>query len=189
MISPLLPQGLFMIMFSVISMDFFQLEPAQNGYLLSYFGILMMVSGYQAPRAGPGSRTRPSFSAALGCAAPPPPPHPGAEHHDSHSLPLLRPPLRLCTQASAPTHLPGAPPRGEQGLVRWRRPRPWPPSVCRHPGPERLAVDGTRTGADAEAGRQRAVRALCPASQPSVRRGRIPSGSVWCPRLPSAAVS
>lgn len=59
-----------MVMFSIISMDFFQLEPAQTGYLNSYFGILMMVSGHQVPRAGPGSRARPSFSAALGCAAP-----------------------------------------------------------------------------------------------------------------------
>lgn len=37
------PFGLFMVMFSIISMDFFQLEPAQTGYLNSYFGILMMV--------------------------------------------------------------------------------------------------------------------------------------------------
>ncbi|XP_076971489.1 solute carrier family 67 member A1 [Tamandua tetradactyla] len=37
------PSGLFMIMFSIISMDFFQLEAAQAGYLMSYFGVLQMV--------------------------------------------------------------------------------------------------------------------------------------------------
>ncbi|XP_005384268.1 PREDICTED: solute carrier family 22 member 18 isoform X1 [Chinchilla lanigera] len=37
------PSGLFMIMFSIISMDFFQLEAAQAGYLMSFFGILQMV--------------------------------------------------------------------------------------------------------------------------------------------------
>ncbi|XP_052050702.1 solute carrier family 22 member 18 [Apodemus sylvaticus] len=40
------PSGLFMVMFSIISMDFFQLEAAQAGYLMSFFGILqMMVQG------------------------------------------------------------------------------------------------------------------------------------------------
>ena len=34
-----------MVMFSIISMDFFQLEAAQAGYLMSFFGILQMVSG------------------------------------------------------------------------------------------------------------------------------------------------
>lgn len=34
-----------MIMFSIISMEFFQLEAAQAGYLMSFFGILQMVSG------------------------------------------------------------------------------------------------------------------------------------------------
>ncbi|KAM4846077.1 solute carrier family 22 member 18 isoform 3-T4 [Thomomys bottae] len=38
-----LPSGLFMIMFSIISMDFFQLEAAQTGYLMSFFGVLQMV--------------------------------------------------------------------------------------------------------------------------------------------------
>jgi hypothetical protein len=33
-----------MVMFSIISMDFFQLEAAQAGYLTSYFGVLQMVS-------------------------------------------------------------------------------------------------------------------------------------------------
>ncbi|XP_012876316.1 PREDICTED: solute carrier family 22 member 18 [Dipodomys ordii] len=37
------PSGLFMIMFSIISMDFFQLEAAQTGYLMSFFGVLQMV--------------------------------------------------------------------------------------------------------------------------------------------------
>lgn len=106
-----------MVMFSIISMDFFQLEPAQTGYLNSYFGILMMVSGHQVPRAGPGSWAHPSFSAALGCAAPlstptPPIPPPRAEHHDPHSLPLLRPPLLLCTQTSVPTACRGPCERG-----------------------------------------------------------------------------
>ncbi|OWK17510.1 SLC22A18, partial [Cervus elaphus hippelaphus] len=36
-------EGLFMVMFSIISMDFFQLEAAQAGYLMSFFGILQMV--------------------------------------------------------------------------------------------------------------------------------------------------
>ncbi|XP_036620536.1 solute carrier family 22 member 18 [Trichosurus vulpecula] len=38
-----LPSGLFMIMFSIISMNFFELDAAQAGYLMSYFGILQMV--------------------------------------------------------------------------------------------------------------------------------------------------
>ncbi|XP_060239093.1 solute carrier family 22 member 18 isoform X1 [Meriones unguiculatus] len=37
------PSGLFMVMFSIISMDFFQLEVAQTGYLMSFFGVLQMV--------------------------------------------------------------------------------------------------------------------------------------------------
>ncbi|GAB1301934.1 Solute carrier family 22 member 18 [Apodemus speciosus] len=37
-----LVKGLFMVMFSIISMDFFQLEAAQAGYLMSFFGILQM---------------------------------------------------------------------------------------------------------------------------------------------------
>lgn len=37
------PSGLFMVMFSIISMDFFQLDAAQAGYLMSFFGILQMV--------------------------------------------------------------------------------------------------------------------------------------------------
>lgn len=39
-----LPPGLFLIMFSVISMDFFGLEAVESGYLMSYFGVLQMVS-------------------------------------------------------------------------------------------------------------------------------------------------
>ncbi|XP_020826480.1 solute carrier family 67 member A1 isoform X2 [Phascolarctos cinereus] len=37
------PSGLFMIMFSIISMNFFELEAAQAGYLMSYSGVLQMV--------------------------------------------------------------------------------------------------------------------------------------------------
>uniref|UniRef100_A0A663EWI0 Solute carrier family 22 member 18 n=1 Tax=Aquila chrysaetos chrysaetos TaxID=223781 RepID=A0A663EWI0_AQUCH len=35
--------SLFLIMFSVISMDFFGLEAVESGYLMSYFGVLQMV--------------------------------------------------------------------------------------------------------------------------------------------------
>ncbi|XP_059705009.1 solute carrier family 22 member 18 [Haemorhous mexicanus] len=37
------PIGVFMIMFSIISMDFFGLEAVESGYLMSYFGVLQMV--------------------------------------------------------------------------------------------------------------------------------------------------
>ncbi|XP_078289945.1 solute carrier family 67 member A1 isoform X2 [Panthera onca] len=37
-----LPFGLFMVMFPIVSMDFFQLDAAQAGYLLSFFGLLQM---------------------------------------------------------------------------------------------------------------------------------------------------
>ncbi|KAM8928785.1 solute carrier family 22 member 18 [Lycaon pictus] len=37
------PSGLFLVMFSIISMDFFQLDAAQAGYLTSFFGVLQMV--------------------------------------------------------------------------------------------------------------------------------------------------
>ncbi|XP_043825583.1 solute carrier family 22 member 18 [Dromiciops gliroides] len=37
------PSGLFLIMFSIISMNFFKLEAAQAGYLMSYFGVFQMV--------------------------------------------------------------------------------------------------------------------------------------------------
>ncbi|KGL73514.1 Solute carrier family 22 member 18, partial [Tinamus guttatus] len=37
------PIGLFLIMFSIISMEFFGLEAAQAGYLMAYFGVLQMV--------------------------------------------------------------------------------------------------------------------------------------------------
>ncbi|XP_004403866.1 PREDICTED: solute carrier family 22 member 18 [Odobenus rosmarus divergens] len=37
------PSGLFMVMFSIISMDFFQLDAAQAAYLMSFFGVLQMV--------------------------------------------------------------------------------------------------------------------------------------------------
>ncbi|XP_015719409.1 solute carrier family 22 member 18-like [Coturnix japonica] len=35
--------GLFMIMFSIISIEFFGLEAVESGYLMSYFGVLQMV--------------------------------------------------------------------------------------------------------------------------------------------------
>ncbi|NXY74742.1 S22AI protein, partial [Glareola pratincola] len=38
-----LPIGLFLVMFSIISMDFFGLEAVESGYLMSYFGVLQMV--------------------------------------------------------------------------------------------------------------------------------------------------
>ncbi|XP_054827575.1 solute carrier family 22 member 18 isoform X2 [Eublepharis macularius] len=38
-----LPVGLFLIMFSIIAINFFDLEAAQAGYLMSYFGVLQMV--------------------------------------------------------------------------------------------------------------------------------------------------
>uniref|UniRef100_A0A2K5HTV4 Major facilitator superfamily (MFS) profile domain-containing protein n=1 Tax=Colobus angolensis palliatus TaxID=336983 RepID=A0A2K5HTV4_COLAP len=38
------PTGLFSVMFSIISMEFFQLEAAQAGYLMSFFGLLQMVT-------------------------------------------------------------------------------------------------------------------------------------------------
>ncbi|CAK6449860.1 unnamed protein product [Pipistrellus nathusii] len=37
------PPGLFMVMFSIICMDFFRLDAAQAGYLMSAFGVLLMV--------------------------------------------------------------------------------------------------------------------------------------------------
>ncbi|NWS52460.1 S22AI protein, partial [Chunga burmeisteri] len=37
------PIGLFLIMFSIISMDVFGLEAVESGYLMSYFGVLQMV--------------------------------------------------------------------------------------------------------------------------------------------------
>ncbi|XP_032378410.1 solute carrier family 22 member 18 [Etheostoma spectabile] len=38
-----LPTGIFQVMFSIIAMDFFKLQPEQNGYLMAYFGIASMV--------------------------------------------------------------------------------------------------------------------------------------------------
>ncbi|KAM6943552.1 solute carrier family 22 member 18 [Xenentodon cancila] len=38
-----LPSGIFQVMFSIIAMDFFKLEPQENGYLMAYFGIVQMV--------------------------------------------------------------------------------------------------------------------------------------------------
>jgi len=36
-------------MFSIISMDFFGLEAVESGYLMSYFGVLQMVSEVEVP--------------------------------------------------------------------------------------------------------------------------------------------
>ncbi|XP_034536774.1 solute carrier family 22 member 18 [Notolabrus celidotus] len=38
-----LPSGIFQVMFSIIALEFFKLEPQQNGYLMAYFGISQMV--------------------------------------------------------------------------------------------------------------------------------------------------
>lgn len=38
-----LPSGVFQVMFSIIAMNFFQLQPQQNGYLMAYFGVVQMV--------------------------------------------------------------------------------------------------------------------------------------------------
>ncbi|XP_048825719.1 solute carrier family 22 member 18 [Brienomyrus brachyistius] len=38
-----LPGGVFQVMFSIIAMDFFQLEAEQTGYLMAYIGIIQMV--------------------------------------------------------------------------------------------------------------------------------------------------
>ncbi|KAG5270147.1 hypothetical protein AALO_G00189270 [Alosa alosa] len=38
-----LPSGIFQVMFSVIAINFFQLQPEQNGYLMAYFGVMQMV--------------------------------------------------------------------------------------------------------------------------------------------------
>ncbi|XP_006642626.1 solute carrier family 22 member 18 [Lepisosteus oculatus] len=37
------PQGVFQVMFSIIAMDFFQLQAEQTGYLMAYFGVVQMV--------------------------------------------------------------------------------------------------------------------------------------------------
>lgn len=38
-----LPSGIFQVMFSIIALEFFKLEPQQNGYLMAYFGIVQMI--------------------------------------------------------------------------------------------------------------------------------------------------
>nr|XP_020480836.1 solute carrier family 22 member 18 isoform X2 [Monopterus albus] len=38
-----LPSGIFQVMFSIIALDFFKLQPQENGYLMAYFGIVQMV--------------------------------------------------------------------------------------------------------------------------------------------------
>lgn len=45
--------GIFQVMFSIIALEFFKLEPEQNGYLMSFFGIVQMVNcaGVQLTRA------------------------------------------------------------------------------------------------------------------------------------------
>lgn len=39
-----IPIGVFQSMFSVVAMETFKLLPEQNGYMMSYVGILTMVS-------------------------------------------------------------------------------------------------------------------------------------------------
>ncbi|XP_059875473.1 solute carrier family 22 member 18 isoform X1 [Delphinus delphis] len=77
------PSGLFMVMFSLISMDFFQLEAAQAGYLMSFFGVLQM-----AARSGP------SCSAGVG-----PPRHRAQPRPDPS-------PRGCCSKPTAPRALP-----------------------------------------------------------------------------------
>lgn len=38
-----LPSGIFQVMFSIIALEVFKLEPQQNGYLMAFFGITQMV--------------------------------------------------------------------------------------------------------------------------------------------------
>ncbi|XP_036399687.1 solute carrier family 22 member 18 [Megalops cyprinoides] len=38
-----LPGGIFQVMFSIIAMNFFQLQAEQTGYLMAYFGVVQMV--------------------------------------------------------------------------------------------------------------------------------------------------
>ncbi|XP_033473334.1 solute carrier family 22 member 18 [Epinephelus lanceolatus] len=38
-----LPSGIFQVMFSIIAMEFFKLQPEENGYLMAYFGITSIV--------------------------------------------------------------------------------------------------------------------------------------------------
>lgn len=38
-----LPSVIFQVMFSIIALDFFKLQPKENGYLMAYFGIASMV--------------------------------------------------------------------------------------------------------------------------------------------------
>uniref|UniRef100_A0A3P9KB84 Organic cation transporter-like protein 2 n=1 Tax=Oryzias latipes TaxID=8090 RepID=A0A3P9KB84_ORYLA len=38
-----LPAGIFQVMFSIVSMDFFQLQPEEHSYLMAFFGIVQMV--------------------------------------------------------------------------------------------------------------------------------------------------
>uniref|UniRef100_A0A7N8X5X8 Organic cation transporter-like protein 2 n=1 Tax=Mastacembelus armatus TaxID=205130 RepID=A0A7N8X5X8_9TELE len=38
-----LPSGIFQVMFTIIALDFFKLQPQENGYLMAYFGIVQMV--------------------------------------------------------------------------------------------------------------------------------------------------
>ena len=39
-----IPFGIFQSMFSLVSMEFFKLEPQQNGFVMSYVGVLSIVS-------------------------------------------------------------------------------------------------------------------------------------------------
>lgn len=49
-----LPSGIFQVMFSIIALEFFKLDPEQNGYMMAYFGIVSMViqGGVMGPLIG-----------------------------------------------------------------------------------------------------------------------------------------
>ncbi|TNM90756.1 hypothetical protein fugu_003045 [Takifugu bimaculatus] len=39
-----LPSGIFQVMFSIIALEFFKLQPEENGYLMAFFGIVQMAN-------------------------------------------------------------------------------------------------------------------------------------------------
>lgn len=122
--------GLFMIMFSVICMDFFQLEAAQAGYLMSFFGVLLMVSECRVPGCA-GSSGQDSVSRrrwAL-CSYPPLLPLRALSAHPPWA-PSLAVPRPLPAH-----HLPGSHLRGRRGLLPVEAGAPLAscPTAC--PGP------------------------------------------------------
>ncbi|XP_039696483.1 solute carrier family 67 member A1 isoform X2 [Pteropus medius] len=140
------PFGLFMVMFSIINMEFFQLEPAQASYLQSFFGILMMVIqglliGRLSRRFSEGALLWASVLVfcLVGLAMPVHSQHSHRQHADQGRLGLGHGdhagPLRLCAAAD-PHHRahPGWPP-----VPQIWRPRLRPRAVRRQlpcpPGP------------------------------------------------------